>query len=160
MDKGHGRVEKRTLEVTTWLAEYLGPDWPGCAGVPPGAQRRAGGEVEVEVAFGITSLPRGRAAAKELLALTRAHWGIENGLHGRRDGALREDAGRVRTGSAPQVVAALRNLVIFLRRASGAPRSRRLHATICATPRSRSNSCQARSDNETALRPRGSGHYC
>ena len=84
-------------------------------------ERRAGGEVEVEVAFGITSLPRGRAAAKELLALTRAHWGIENGLHGRRDGALREDAGRVRTGSAPQVVAALRNLVIFLRRASGRP---------------------------------------
>ena len=30
MDKGHGRIEKRTLELTTWLEEYLGDDWPGC----------------------------------------------------------------------------------------------------------------------------------
>jgi hypothetical protein len=122
VDKGHGRVEKRTLEVTTWLAEYLGPDWPGCAQVfRLERERRRGGEVEVEVVFGITSLPRERGDATELLALTRAHWGIEDGLHGRRDGTLREDAGRVRTGAAPQVVAAVRNLVISLGRASGRP---------------------------------------
>ena len=30
VDKGHGRIEKRTLESTTWLEEYLGDDWPGC----------------------------------------------------------------------------------------------------------------------------------
>ena len=30
VDKGHGRIEKRTLELTTWLDEYLGDDWPGC----------------------------------------------------------------------------------------------------------------------------------
>jgi hypothetical protein len=71
------------------------------------------------VVYGITSLPRERAGAGELLALTRAHWAIENGLHGRRDGALREDAGRIRTGSAPQVMAIVRNLVIRLRPGSG-----------------------------------------
>ncbi len=44
---------------------------------------------------------------------------IEDGLHGRRDGTLREDASRVRTGAAPQVTAVLRNLVIFLSPYSG-----------------------------------------
>ncbi len=65
-------------------------------------ERRRGGEVEIETLFGITSLPRGRAGARELLTLARAHWGIENGLHGRRDGTLREDASRVRQGAGPR----------------------------------------------------------
>lgn len=71
--------------------------------------------------FGITSLPRERAGAAELSRLIRAHWGIENGLHGRRDGTLREDASRVRRGAASQVMAVLRNLVIYLRPRSGRP---------------------------------------
>lgn len=108
--------------MTDWLAGYLAPDWPGCEQVfRLERERRAGGEVEREVVYGITSLPRGRAGAAELLRLVRAHRGIENGLHGRRDGALREDAGRVRRGAAPQVMAALRNLVIYLRPRSGRP---------------------------------------
>ncbi|MBV8611474.1 MAG: ISAs1 family transposase [Singulisphaera sp.] len=115
MDKGHGRIEKRTLEVTTWLTAYLGPDWPGCQQVfRLERERRTQGEVEVEVVLGITSLPRERAGARELLGLTRGHWGIENGRHGVRDGTLREDASRIRKGSGPEVMAALRNIVIFL----------------------------------------------
>ena len=50
----------------------------------------------------------------ELLHLTRGHWGIENGLHGVQDGTLREDASRVRRGSATQVMAIVRNIVIFV----------------------------------------------
>ncbi len=108
------------MAVTTWLAEYLASDWPGCAQVfRLERERRVGGEVEFEVVFGITSLPRERAGATALLDLTRAHWGIENGLHGRRDGTLREDASRVRKGTAPQVMAILRNIVIYLRPYSG-----------------------------------------
>lgn len=108
--------------MTTWLADYLSPDWPGSAQVfRLERERRRGGEVGRDVVYGITSLPRGRAGAAELLRLTRAHWGIENGLHGRRDGALREDACRARKGSASQVLAALRNLVIYLRPRSGRP---------------------------------------
>lgn len=76
--------------------------------------RTAGGEVQTEVVLGITSLPRERAGAKQLLGLTRGHWGIENGLHGVRDGTLREDASRIRRGSATQVMAVLRNIAIFL----------------------------------------------
>jgi predicted transposase YbfD/YdcC len=101
--------------VTPALADYLGSDWPGCEQVfRLTRQRTIKGKVETEVVLGITSLPRERAGAKELLGLTRGHWGIENGLHGMRDGTLREDASRIRKGAAPQVMAALRNIVIFL----------------------------------------------
>ena len=93
MDKGHGRIEKGTLELTTWLEDYLGDDWPGCRQVfRLQRERRTGEKVEVEVVFGITSLSRERAGAAKLLDAVGAHWGIENGLHGRRDGTLKEDA--------------------------------------------------------------------
>jgi predicted transposase YbfD/YdcC len=102
------------------LAEYLGSDWPCCRQVfRLERERRTGEKMETEAVFGITSIPRERAGAAELLALTREHWGIENGLHGRRDVTLREDASRVRRGAAPQVMAILRNLVIYLFPRSG-----------------------------------------
>ena len=67
----------------------------------------------------ITSLPPEQADAARLLALSRAHWGIENRLHWVRDVTLGEDACRVRTGAAPQVLAACRNAVLTLVRRLG-----------------------------------------
>ena len=85
VEKGHGRIEQRTLEVTIELAEYLKSDWPECRQVfRLERERRIEGQVEVEVLFGITSLLRERAGARDLLHLTRGHWGIDNGLHGVR----------------------------------------------------------------------------
>jgi hypothetical protein len=115
VDKGHGRIEKRSIEVTSSLAEYLGSDWPGCAQVFRLTRvRQRGATVETEVVSGITRLTREQAGAKVLLELTRGHWGIENGLHGVRDGTLREDASRIRKGSAPETMAVLRNIIVFL----------------------------------------------
>jgi predicted transposase YbfD/YdcC len=106
--------------VTSSLSEYLGSDWPGCAQVFRLTRvRKTGEKVETEVVMGITSLPRERAGAKKLLALTRSHWGIENGLHGVRDGTLREDASRIRRGSAAQVMAIVRNIAIFVFKREG-----------------------------------------
>jgi predicted transposase YbfD/YdcC len=68
----------------------------------------------VEVVYGITSLKASQANAHRLLDLVRDHWRIENGLHYVRDVTLGEDACRVRKGSAPQVLAALRNAVVHL----------------------------------------------
>lgn len=76
--------------------------------------RKLGAEVETEVVLGITSLSRERAGAKELLGLIRNHWSIENGLHGLRDGTLREDASRIRKGAATETMAILRNILVFL----------------------------------------------
>ena len=49
----------------------------------------------------------------------RGHWGIENRVHYVRDATMGEDANRTRTGSGPQVLAALRNATISRMRASG-----------------------------------------
>lgn len=101
--------------MTSSLAEYLGSDWPGLKQVfRLTRERKTKKGVECEVIFGITSLPHERAGAKKLLGLVRGHWGIENGLHYVRDVTLREDASRIRKGSAPQVMAILRNIVVFL----------------------------------------------
>ena len=55
-----------------------------------------------------------------MLGWTRGHWGIENRLHYVRDVTMGEDANRTRTGTGPQVLAALRNAVIGRLRLSGA----------------------------------------
>jgi predicted transposase YbfD/YdcC len=111
--KGHGRREVRTLRLTSILTKRQ--DWAGLRqGFELTRERTVKGKTSVEVVHGITSLSRERADAQRLLALTREHWGIENGAHYRRDVTLGEDASRVRKGSAPQVMAALRNSVLHL----------------------------------------------
>ena len=47
------------------------------------------------------------------------HWGIENRVHWVRDVTFDEDRSQVRTGSAPQIMAALRNLTISALRLAG-----------------------------------------
>ena len=47
-----------------------------------------------------------------LAGLLREHWAIKNGLHYVRDVTFAEDASQVRSGTGPQVMACLRNLVI------------------------------------------------
>ena len=113
MEKGHGRIEKRTLETMPIL--MAGQKWKGLKqGLRITRERTVKGVKSVEVVYGITSLSVKRADAATLLALLRTHWQIENGLHYVRNVTLGEDACRVRSGTAPQVLAALRNTVIHL----------------------------------------------
>jgi predicted transposase YbfD/YdcC len=77
-------------------------------------ERTIAGKTTIEVAYAATSLSADEADATKLLALIRDHWRIENELHYVRDVTLGEDACRVRTGAAPQVLAALRNAVVHL----------------------------------------------
>lgn len=60
-----------------------------------------GAKVSCETVTGIISLTPSQASPDQLLTCNRHHWGIENGLHHRRDTTYGEDASRVRTGSAP-----------------------------------------------------------
>ena len=64
-------------------------------------------------------LPGSCPVAARLLEIWRGHWGIENRLHWVRDVVYGEDLSQVRSGSAPQLLAALRNLVIGVLRLSG-----------------------------------------
>jgi len=93
-------------------------DWPGVAQVGRiEREREIKGQTSREVAYAVTSLTREQAGPEALLSLVRGHWAIENQLHWRRDVSLREDACRVRSGCAPQALAALRNTVLRLARA-------------------------------------------
>jgi predicted transposase YbfD/YdcC len=49
------------------------------------------GEIQEQVIYGITSLSKEEITPRNLLKKIRAYWGIENGLHYRRDVTLRED---------------------------------------------------------------------
>jgi hypothetical protein len=61
----------------------------------------------------LSSRPHAQMNAAQLQSLRRGHWGIES-VHYVRDVTFGEDASTVRTGHAPQNLAALRNLVIGL----------------------------------------------
>ncbi len=117
IEKGHGRVERRTLTSTTALNGYL--NWPGVQQVCRLERSRTiRGQRTIETAYFISSLSRGRASAQQLLKLARGHWGaIENGLHYVRDEALGEDRSTIFRGHASQNLAALRNASLnWLRR--------------------------------------------
>ena len=115
----HGdRREHRYLRVATALPGEQ--DWPGIQQVCQVARvTKQQGKVTSQIRYAITSLRTRVADAKRLLHLVRGHWAIENRLHYVRDVTFGEDASQVRTGAAPQVLAALRNVVIGLLRQAG-----------------------------------------
>jgi len=119
LDKGHGRCERRTLTATTALNDYL--DWPGVGQVGQiESVVTRDGKTTREVRSFITSAPRCEADAERLLTWARGHWSIENRSHYPRDVTMGEDASRIRKGSGPQVMAALRNATIGFLRLTGA----------------------------------------
>ncbi|WP_268963478.1 transposase [Reticulibacter mediterranei] len=67
-----------------------------------------------EVVYLITSLTPTQANPQRLLALVRGHWSIENSFHYVRDVSFGEDRSRLRTESASQILASLRNLALTL----------------------------------------------
>jgi Transposase DDE domain len=94
--------------------------WPGVGQVCRILhQVRRRGRWQVELHYKITSLSPEQASASDLLALSRGHWSIENQLHYIRDVTLGEDASRIRTGAAPQAMAALRNVILTVLRLAG-----------------------------------------
>lgn len=131
LDKGHGRLERRTLTASSLLKDYV--NWPYLQQVFR-IERRflriRDGKVMEEVRYGLTSLTPDKASPERLLELVRAHWSIENSLHYRRDETFREDRCRL-TGQGARAMAVLNNLVLGLLRRSGAdnvPDVRRYYA--------------------------------
>ena len=115
VNKGHGRLEERTLIVSSQLKDFL--NWPYLEQVFQLERRFIStktGEVEEQLVYGFTSLSREEISPKKLLKHTRSYWGIENGLHYRRDVTMREDRTRMTKGNTARVMAALNNLIIGL----------------------------------------------
>jgi predicted transposase YbfD/YdcC len=119
-EKGHGRLEKRVLETSPALSNYL--DWPGVGQVMRRHYERIvlkTGEISSETTYGITSLPFAEVGAASLEQLWRGHWTIENRVHRVRDGTMREDASQIHVGHAAHALAALRNAILNLFRQRG-----------------------------------------
>jgi predicted transposase YbfD/YdcC len=115
VNKGHGRIEQRTLMVSSQLKDFL--DWPYLEQVFQLERKSTSlktGQVQEQVVYGFTSLSRDEIAPPQLLNLIRSYWGIENGLHYRRDVTLHEDQTRMTKRNAGRVMACLNNLVLGL----------------------------------------------
>jgi len=117
--RGHARTAERLIQV----APATGIDFPGAARIFR-IVRYTGGldgqRTAKEVVYGVTNLTINEASDEQLAALIRQHWSIENSIHWVRDMTFGEDASRVRTGNAPAVLAAIRNIVTTALRVAGA----------------------------------------
>ena len=112
-NKGHGRLETRTITVSSQLKDFL--DWPYLEQVFKLERHFVSlktGEIHEQIEYGFTSLSRDEMAPRKLLEMTRSYWGIENGLHYRRDVTLREDYTRLTMGKAGHAMACLKNLIL------------------------------------------------
>jgi predicted transposase YbfD/YdcC len=130
-EKGHGRRERRTIQVMDAPA-HITRRFPHARQVAlieryvtrtvrvRKGKRWARRQVKSAVAvFIITSLDAREAAPAHIAGYVRGHWTIENKVHWVRDVTFREDASRVRTGPKPRIMATLRNLAIGLIRQAG-----------------------------------------
>ncbi len=86
INKGHGRLEKRTLTVSGQLADFL--DWPYLDQVFQLERTFTNcktGATHTHIVYGFTSLTREQVSPAQLLKMIRSYWHIENRLHYRRD---------------------------------------------------------------------------
>jgi len=115
VNKQAGRLEERQITVSSLLKDYL--EWPYAEQVYK-LERRfttlATGEVQTEVEYGLTSLTAQEADPARLLGIKRKEWGIENGLHYRRDVTFQEDETRMTDKRMGRVMAIINNLVISI----------------------------------------------
>ena len=113
-----GRNEERRICVADTPA---GITFPHCNQVFLLERYTRDGEGKIltaETVTGVTSLTPAKASPAELLAHCRGHWGIEV-LHNIRDVTFGEDSSKIRTGAAPQALATIRNIGIFVLELAG-----------------------------------------
>lgn len=138
-DRGHGRIEKRSLRVFQVPADAPLPGFPSARQMMMVIRERStldGNPIgDPDIAFAITSLSRQEAKPRDLAQMLRGHWGIENGLHYVRDVTYGEDGSRVRTGSGPRVMASLRNIAIGIHRLNGETNMRHATRSCCQNSR-------------------------
>jgi predicted transposase YbfD/YdcC len=116
LDKGHGRLERRTCRVIadaatiTWLQSHPSGAWTGLRTlVEIDARCQRGARMHQETRYYLSSLPPDAARLNQVI---RRHWAIENELHWVLDVVFNEDQSRIRQGSAAENASVLRKLAV------------------------------------------------
>lgn len=126
LDKGHGRIETRTVEVAR-QADWLdgGRRFPGEFRMPGAAcivRVRSRAELKdrsrFETRYYIASRP---LTAQDAAKATRGHWGIENRLHWVLDVDFKEDQSRLRKGHGAVNMAIVRHFAFNLAQSAPEP---------------------------------------
>jgi predicted transposase YbfD/YdcC len=117
-ERNRGRNEERRICVADTPAEVTFPHCNQVFLLERYTRDDDGNLLTAEAVTGITSLTSAKAGPDALLNHNRGHWGIEV-LHNIRDMTFKEDASKIRTGAAPQVLAAIRNIGIFVLELAG-----------------------------------------
>lgn len=137
VDKGHGRIEQRTVTVAhevDWLSgdrrfpgEVRLPDVATIVRVAARAELKDRSRFETRYYVSSAKLSATRAAEA-----VRSHWAIENSLHWVLDVTFGDDQSRLRTGHGARNMATVRHFAINLVRSLKDKRSVRLRRK-CAT---------------------------
>ena len=114
----HGRQEKRSLEMAPLLPGQTG--WPhthvACRVTRRRRQIRRGevvGESELRIIY-VGSFAADKYSADTVLKMIRGHWGIENGLHHRKDRSMDEDRCRSAAKKTGRVMCCLRSIAALV----------------------------------------------
>lgn len=116
--QAHGRTDRRTACVADAGAMAQDHDFPGLVAVVCVETERDGSPPERRL-----FLSSRRLSPHQAIAVTRAHWGIENSLHWVLDVVLHEDDSRARKDHAPDNLAILRRLALNAVRAVDDPKT-------------------------------------
>ena len=122
-DKGHGRVEIRSVALSTNLDDiFVKRDWSGLKAIGVVESIRAvGDKVSTEKRHFITSI----TDPKRFAETVRAHWSIENSQHHVLDVQFSEDAHRSREKNTVKNLALIRRIVLNLLRVNATGKSLR-----------------------------------
>ena len=118
-ETANGREIQRTVKCVSVAAGIKFPHASQAAQITRKSRPLGTRKWSTETVHIVTSLTPATGKPELIGSLIRGHWGIENGLHWRRDVTWREDSSQVRRGNAPRVMASLRNIAITILRLEG-----------------------------------------
>ncbi|MGC0268598.1 ISAs1 family transposase [Glutamicibacter soli] len=119
METKNGRRMIRTIKCVTATTGISFPHAAQALQIIRKSRATGATKWNTETVHALTSLPTHLAGPADIGGLIRGHWGIENGLHWRRDVTWHEDKSQVNKGNASQLMVILWHIAITLLKQRG-----------------------------------------